>query len=430
MSIRVTETGLALWPKYVEIGPHRAHGADSVETWRAGHGLCAKRVASARPDATCDVVLRRQTCGGAAVLHLSSFVTFVTLNLFIPPPVESPHAAQRLVDAMALPPTAVSHLAFSGRDRLAIDAGISHRKPSPISRPCRVPRVGTPRVSRGRHEFHSHASSTSLVAGVDDAFPERLSCGGVDELRDTSMASLQRIETHEYEGSDAQARRTMLWLFACGRRKISEFHIAKTREGQAALGTYWHMQESKLSKGQGTRQLSGLKRQRRAAPEKWLESAGAMTPPRERAFPAPSHPADPYATPPDDERGELEAVVSHKVHRSGRATWIKLECRRVSGKKRWETWEWEVEVQRTDNAAVLTYWYHVRRPQVTSRYFQIVGHVGEGERLCFKVQWVGYTACRDVKGGLVDVTLEPAIKVKNEYYDEYCRYASVHKLEI
>lgn len=253
----------------------------------------------------------------------------------------------------------------------------------------------------------------------------------MDELRDTSMASLQRIETHEYGGTDAQTRRIMLCLFACGRRRIPESAIARTRKGRGAVGTYWHMQESKPGKGQGTRQLSGLKRRRRAAPEKWLESAGALTPPRERAFPAPSHSADPYAPPPDDdERSELEAVVSHKVHRSGRATWIKLQCRRVSGKRRWETWEWEVEVQRTDNAAVLTYWYHVPRPQVTSRYFQIVGHVGEGERLCFKVQWVGFTACRDVKEGLVDVTLEPAIKVKNEYYDEYCRYASVHKLEI
>ncbi|KAK4064207.1 hypothetical protein Purlil1_14114 [Purpureocillium lilacinum] len=198
-----------------------------------------------------------QSHRGAAVIQSSSVVTSGTLDLFIPPPVENLRAAQRLVDAMALPPTAVSHLAFSGRDRLAIDAGIPHRKRSPTSRPRRIPRVGTPRVSRRRHEVHSHASSTSPVAGVDDAFPERRSCGGVDELRDTSMASLQRIETHEYGGTDAQTRRIMLCLFACGRRRIPESAIARTRKGRGAVGTYWHMQESKPGKGQGTRQLSG-----------------------------------------------------------------------------------------------------------------------------------------------------------------------------
>ncbi|KAJ6436707.1 general transcriptional corepressor TUP1 [Purpureocillium lavendulum] len=206
------------------------------------------------------------------------------------------------------------------------------------------------------------ADGEARIWFLEEAFPERLSCGSVDESKALSK-SLQRIEAHEvHEDGDVQAR-----YILC-----------------------------------------------------------------DRAVPTPPHPADPYDPPPDDERGELEAILDHKVHKSGRATWIKLQCLRASGKKRWESWEWEVEVQRTDNAAVLTYWYHVRRPrpQVTSRYFQIVGHVGEGAGLCFKVQWVGYTACRDITSGLVDVTLEPAKKVKDENGEECSRYANIHNLDI
>lgn len=226
---------------------------------------------------------------------------------------------------------------------------------------------------------------------------------------------LQRIEGHELGMEESsQPTHVLLCLFQDGqRRKKLASAVVKSEEGYAAFQIY--RQSRGLLHGGGwpeaRRSPAGTPSIRLPA----RKSVGTYTI---------IHPADSR-----DEvaRRKLQSIVDHEIRRCGNATQIEFLCTWLSGERFWVS---EPELQRTYNAAVLTYWAYHQRPGVTTRYIRILAHTGEGDALQFEVQWLGYTACRNIKTGLMDATWEPAQKVKYEFREEYDEYVNEQKLDV
>lgn len=224
---------------------------------------------------------------------------------------------------------------------------------------------------------------------------------------------LQRIEGHELgmEGS-SQPTHALLCLFQDGqRRKKLASAVVKSEEGYAAFQIYRQL-----------RLLAGNGWPEHRPPPAGLPSIRESAKKRVGDYEV-VHPVDSRD---EEARRKLESIHKYQVRMYGNATQIEFLCTWLSGERFWVS---EPELQRTYNAAVLTYWACHRRPVVTTRYIRILAHTGEGDALQFEVQWLGYTACRNIKTGLMDATWEPAKKVMREFREEYDEYVNEHKLD-
>lgn len=125
--------------------------------------------------------------------------------------------------------------------------------------------------------------------------------------------------------------------------------------------------------------------------------------------------ADPM-TPGAGERGDLQTIVGHRleVDDDDGNSEFQLSCQWALGP---ESWEYEEDIQRVYNAAVLTYWSsepEAREGKVPDRYLRFLSRDRLNGKL--EVQWLGRSACSS------DTTWVQACEAEKYWQSGYQEY--------